>query len=99
MIQPFDPCQEYERHAREIDAAIRRVLVSGRVILGPEVESFEMEFAAFVGAGQAVGVKSGTDALTIALRALEIGPANEVITVAKTAVATVAAIRAAGAVP
>jgi dTDP-4-amino-4,6-dideoxygalactose transaminase len=99
MIQAFDPCQEYKRHAREIDAAIGRVLISGHVILGPEVESFEREFAAYVGAGQAVGVKSGTDALIIALRALGIGPQDEVITVANTAVATVAAIRAAGAVP
>jgi dTDP-4-amino-4,6-dideoxygalactose transaminase len=99
MIKAFDPCHEYEQHAREIDAAIGRVLHSGHVILGPEVEAFEREFAAFVGAGQAVGVKSGTDALLVALRALEIGPQDEVITVANTAVPTVAAIRAAGAVP
>jgi dTDP-4-amino-4,6-dideoxygalactose transaminase len=99
MIRAFDPRQEYERHAGEIDAAIRRALSSGHVILGPEVEAFETEFAAFVGAGEAVGVKSGTDALIIALRALEIGPGDEVITVANTAVPTIAAIRAAGAVP
>jgi dTDP-4-amino-4,6-dideoxygalactose transaminase len=99
MIPAFDGRQEYRQVKDEIDAAIRRVCESGRLILGPEVEAFEHEFAAYVGARYAVGVKSGTDALIVALRALEIGPGDEVITVANTAVATVAAIRAVGATP
>lgn len=99
MIPAFDGRQEYRQVKDEIDAAIRRVCESGRLILGPEVEAFETEFAAYVGARHSIGVKSGTDALIIALRALEIGPDDEVITVANTAVATVAAIRAVGATP
>ena len=62
------------------------MLDSGRLILGPEVEAFETEFAAFTGAAERVGVASGTDAMTLALRALEIGPGDEVITVANAGV-------------
>jgi len=87
----------------EIDAAIARVLDSGRLILGPEVAAFEREFATWVGGAAAVpegvGVGSGTDALLLALRALEVGPGDEVITVANAGVPTIAAIRAAGAIP
>ena len=54
----------------EIDAAMTRVVDSGAFILGPEVQGFEDEFAAYCGAEHAVGVANGTDALTIALRAL-----------------------------
>lgn len=99
MIRTFDSRGEYRHLQPEIDAAIRRVLDSGRLILGPEVDAFETEFAAFVGAQHAVGVKSGTDALIIALKALEVGQGDEVITVANTAVPTVSAIRAVGASP
>uniref|UniRef100_A0A7C2NXK4 DegT/DnrJ/EryC1/StrS family aminotransferase n=1 Tax=Schlesneria paludicola TaxID=360056 RepID=A0A7C2NXK4_9PLAN len=99
MIPAFDARQEYLRLKPEIDAAIERVLLSGRLILGPEVEAFEREFAQYVGARHGVGVKTGTDALMIALKALDIGAGDEVITVANTAVPTVAAIRAVGAVP
>jgi dTDP-4-amino-4,6-dideoxygalactose transaminase len=99
MIPAFDARQEYLRLKPELDAAIERVLLSGRLILGPEVEAFESEFAAYVGARHGVGVKTGTDALMIALKALEIGAGDEVITVANTAVPTVAAIRAVGAIP
>ena len=80
----------------EIDTAVRRVLASGRLILGPEGRALEHEFAAWVGLPAAVGVASGTDALTLALRALEIGPGDEVITVANAGVPTVAAVRSAG---
>lgn len=83
----------------EVDAAMRRVLDSGHYVLGPEVEAFENEFAAYVGTSHAVGVNSGTDALALTLRALDIGPGDEVITVSHTAVATVAAIEQAGATP
>jgi dTDP-4-amino-4,6-dideoxygalactose transaminase len=63
----------------EIDAAIARVVDSGAFILGPEVGAFEEEFAAYCGARHAVGVANGTDALTIALRALDVGPGDDVI--------------------
>ncbi|HKO37313.1 MAG TPA: DegT/DnrJ/EryC1/StrS family aminotransferase [Solirubrobacterales bacterium] len=77
----------------------RRVLESGRYVLGPEVEAFEAELAAWAGAGHAVGVASGTDALTIALRALGIGPGDEVVVPALTFYATAEAVIHAGAVP
>ncbi len=101
---PFNDLRaHYRAHKAEIDAAVARVLESGWYILGREVEAFEQEFAAYIGQGAAevgcVGVNSGTDALVIALRALGIGPGDEVITVAHTAVATVAAVALAGATP
>lgn len=89
----------YRRLQAEIDAAMARVLSSGWYILGPEVRSFEAEFAAYLGVGEVVGVASGTDAVLLALRALGLGPGDEVITVAHTAVATVAAIELSGATP
>ena len=70
----FDTATPLEPLREEIDAAIARVLDSGRFILGPEVEAFEHEFAAYCGARHAVGVANGTDALTIALRAMGVGP-------------------------
>jgi dTDP-4-amino-4,6-dideoxygalactose transaminase len=86
-------------HRQEIDAAVARVLDSGRYILGPEVEAFEREFAAFIGVPYVVAVASGTEALWLALRTLDLNPDDEVITVSFTSVATVAAIIAAGARP
>ena len=84
----------------EIDQAIREVLDSGTLILGPRVRQFEENFARFLGVeGQAVAVGNGTDAIAIALRALGIGPGDEVLTVANTAIPTVSAIRMAGAAP
>jgi dTDP-3-amino-3,4,6-trideoxy-alpha-D-glucose transaminase len=80
-------------------AAVERVFVSARYILGPEVEAFEAEFAAYLGIGHAVGVANGTDAIELALRAAGIGPGDEVITVAHTAVATACGIERAGARP
>lgn len=76
-----------------------RVLESGNYVLGAEVEAFESAFAAYCDAAHAVGVGSGTDALILALRALDIGAGDEVITVSHTAVATVAAVLACGATP
>jgi hypothetical protein len=99
MIPVFDFRPGYERHRAEFDAAIARVLASGQLILGPEVRAFEEEFAGYVDAALGVGVASGTDALVLALRALGIGPGDEVITVANAGVPPVAAIRAAGATP
>jgi len=99
MIPFFDYRPEIAEISREIDAAIARVLASGRLILGPEVEAFEREWAAWVGARDAVGVASGTDAITLALRAVGIGTEDEVLTVANAGAPTVAAIRATGALP
>lgn len=99
MIPFVDLTAEYQALQAEIDAAVARVLAGGWYILGQEVAAFEAEFAAFCGVEHAVGVASGTDALLLALRALEIGPGDEVITVSHTAVATVTAICLSGAVP
>ena len=98
-VPAFDYRRELSRCRAETDDAIRRVLDSGQLILGPEVQAFEHEFAAAIGVRHAVGVASGTDALILALRALEIGSGHQVITVANTAVPTVSAIRAVGAQP
>jgi len=82
-----------------IEIAIIQVLESGTYILGREVQGFEQEFSAFVGVTHGVGVASGTDALILALRSLEVGPDDYVVTVSHTAVGTVAAIELAGAKP
>jgi len=99
MIPCADPKAGYMRQREEIRAAIDRVLERGQYILGPEVDAFEAAFAGYCGVGHAVGVNSGTDALTLALRAFDIGPGDEVITVSHTALATLAAILATGATP
>lgn len=83
----------------EIGERQRAVLESGRYILGPEVEAFEAEFAAFIGARHCIGVANGTDALTIALRALGIGSGDEVVVPALTFYATAEAVVNAGATP
>jgi len=98
-ILQSDPKANYLAHKREIDEAIRQTLDSGRYILGGQVSEFESEFAGYLGAEHCVGVANGTDALHLALRALGIGAGDVVITVAHTAVATVAAIEMAGALP
>lgn len=97
MIPAFDYRRSLKQQRSEILDAFARVLDSGTLILGPEVEAFEKAFAQFVGLEFGVGVSSGTDALIVALRALNIGPGCEVITVANGPVPTVAAIRAVGA--
>jgi len=81
----------------EIDEAISRVLDSGRYIQGPEVEAFEREFARYCGARHCVGVASGLDALTLTLRALDIGEGDEVIVPSNTYIATWLAISTVGA--
>jgi len=99
MILCSNPLAQYQAHKTEIDAAMLRVLDKGRYILGEEVKAFESEFAAYIGVAHGIGVGSGTEALHVALRACNIGAGDEVITVAHTAVATVAAIELAGATP
>ncbi len=99
MILCGNPKAQYLHYKAEIDQAIAKVLDKGRYILGEEVAAFELEFAAYVGTKRAFGVANGTDALHLAIRACDIGPGDEVITVAHTAVATVAAIELSGATP
>jgi dTDP-4-amino-4,6-dideoxygalactose transaminase len=99
MIPCASPLAQYQSHKEEILEAIKRVLESGNYILGPEVAAFEKSFSAYCGTDHAIGVNSGTDALILTLRALDIGPGDEVITVSHTALATVAAIIASGATP
>jgi dTDP-3-amino-3,4,6-trideoxy-alpha-D-glucose transaminase len=82
-----------------IDAAIGRVLDSGWFVLGPEVTAFEHEFAAAAGAGHAVGVNTGTDAIALALRAAGVAPGDEVITSPLSAAYSALAIDMAGARP
>jgi dTDP-4-amino-4,6-dideoxygalactose transaminase len=83
----------------ELGEAIERVVRSGWFLLGPETEAFEAEFAAFCGRRHAVAVASGTEALRLALRALGVGPDDEVVVPAFTAVPTAAAVCATGASP
>lgn len=97
---PFlDLARQYRSVRDQVDAAVGRVLARGWYVLGEEVEAFERELAAHCGAGHAVGVNSGTDALALALTACGVGPGDGVATAANTAVPTVCAIVAAGAVP
>ncbi len=99
-IRAFDYLEQYAEIEDEILIALRDVLRSGSLILGPRVLAFESEFARFLGVpGHGIGVANGTDALAVALRALEIGAGDEVITVANTAIPTVSAIRMTGAMP
>jgi dTDP-4-amino-4,6-dideoxygalactose transaminase len=90
---------QYAAIRAEIDAAVLGVLERGWYVLGPEVEAFEAEFAAYCGAGHGIGVGSGTEALHLALLACGVGPGDEVVTVAHTAVPTINAISLTGARP
>src|SRR6478736_5736627 len=99
MMHFADPHAAYKSRKAEIDAAVVRVLESGRFVLDQEVAAFESEFATWIGVDHAIGVGNGTEALHLAFAALGIGPGDEVITTAHTAVATVAAIELAGATP
>ena len=91
--------RQFELYQEEYEAAALRVLRSGWYVLGPEVESFEQAFAAYVGRKYCIGVGSGLDALTLSVRALGIGAGDEVIVPANTYIATVLAITANGATP
>jgi dTDP-4-amino-4,6-dideoxygalactose transaminase len=90
---------QYRALKEEIDAAVLRVLGSGQAILGPEVAAFEQETAAFCGAKYGIGCGSGTDALVLALRALGVGPGDEVIAPPFTFFATASAVTRIGATP
>ena len=100
MSVPFvDLHAQYETIADELKASVLRALDSQVFVLGPDVEAFEEEFAAYCGVRHAVAVNSGTAALHLALLALGVGLGDEVITVANTFIATAEAISAAGATP
>ena len=99
MILCANPSAQFSSYQSEIESAVISVMRGERYILGEEVEALEREFAAYIGASYAIGVANGTDALELALRALDIKNGDEVITVSHTAVATVAAIEASGATP
>lgn len=99
LVPQANPGAAYRALKPEIDAAVARALESGWYVLGQEGRAFEAEFAAWLGAGTAVGCGNGTDAIALALRGLGIGPGCTVVTVSHTAVATVAAIESTGATP
>lgn len=86
-----------EKYAIDLQAASRRVIDSGWYILGPELEAFESEFAAYCGTRHCIGVGTGLDALQLILRSLDIGPGDEVIAPANTFIATWLAISSTGA--
>ena len=86
-------------HADALRSAFERVLDSGWYILGEEVRHFEEEYAAYCGARECVGVANGLDALVLALRALDIGPGDEVLVPANTYIATWLAVSQVGATP
>jgi dTDP-4-amino-4,6-dideoxygalactose transaminase len=96
---PFLNLQLAEEEDEAVRAAIARVIARGWFILGPEVEAFEQEFAGASGASQAIGTGNGTDAIAVALRALGIGPGDEVITTPLSAAYTALAIVMTGARP
>jgi dTDP-3-amino-3,4,6-trideoxy-alpha-D-glucose transaminase len=96
-IPSADPSRRFAEQRLEINRAIARVFESGKFILGPEGAALESEFADYLGVRHAVGVSSGTHAITLALAALGVGAGDEVITVSMTFSATALAIEATGA--
>jgi dTDP-4-amino-4,6-dideoxygalactose transaminase len=90
---------QYRTLQPDVDGAVHRVLQRGDFILGREVGEFETAFARFVGTRHCVGVASGTDALSLSLRALGVGPGDKVLLPANTFIATALAVSYAGATP
>ncbi|MGB2710151.1 MAG: aminotransferase class I/II-fold pyridoxal phosphate-dependent enzyme, partial [Conexibacter sp.] len=95
----FDTATPLAPLREQIAASVAEVLAGGRYILGPQVAAFERELAAYLGAGHAVGVANGTDALTLALRAMGVGPGDEVVVPSFTFYASAEAIPPTGATP
>src|SRR6266487_2002828 len=89
----------HDRYAAQVRERMSAVIETGRYILGPEVEGFEREFADYLGAKHAIGVANGTEAITIALRALGVGPGDDVVLPSFTFYATAEAAVNAGARP
>jgi dTDP-4-amino-4,6-dideoxygalactose transaminase len=98
MILCANPSAQFQSYQTEIEEAVLAVMRGNRFVLGEEVTLLEKEFAEYIGTTSAIGVANGTDAIELALRALDIGLGDEVITVSHTAVATIAAIESTGAV-
>ncbi|MYG38137.1 MAG: aminotransferase class V-fold PLP-dependent enzyme, partial [Synechococcus sp. SB0676_bin_10] len=98
-VPPFDLRRQLETMGPTLDQAVLKVLHSGQYIGGKVVAQFESAFARTVGTAHAVSCNSGTDALILALRALEVGPGHEVITTSFSFFATAEAISAVGARP
>jgi len=98
-VSMADPAAEYLALKAEIDAAVHRVLASGRYVLGPEMEALERELAAMTGCAHAVAMNSGTDALLLALVAAGVGEGDEVIVPGFTFFATAEAVTHARATP
>ncbi len=98
-IPPLDLTQQYKTIQGEVEAAVLNILASGAYIGGDAVTGFERQFADYIGTSEAVSCNSGTDALYLALRALDIGPGDEVITTPFTFFATAETISAVGAKP
>jgi dTDP-4-amino-4,6-dideoxygalactose transaminase len=98
-IPPLDLKRQYQTIGTEVDAAVLSVLASGAYIGGPVVQTFEQEFAKYIGTADAVGCNSGTDALYLALKILGIGAGDEVITSPFTFIATAEMVSAVGAKP
>ncbi len=99
MIPILNLTKQYESIKEELNKALLEVAESGKYILGPAVKDFETNCSKYLGISNSIGVASGTDALHLALRALGIGPGDEVITVAFTFVATTEAIGIVDATP
>ena len=100
MSVPFlDLRAPYLELKDEMDAAVARVLDSGWYILGPEVDAFEAEYAAYCESAHAIGVANGLDALHLALLAMDVGPGDEVIVPSNTYIATWLAVSQRGATP
>jgi len=98
-IPILDLQRQYKTIGSEINTAVQAVLASGRYIGGAAVSEFEAQFAAYTGTADCVSCNSGTDALYLALRALEIGPGDQVITTPFTFIATAEVISMVGATP
>jgi len=98
-VPPLDLTQQYATIENEVSAAVLGVLSSGQYINGPVVESFSAQFGNYIGTTECIACNSGTDALYLALKALGIGPGDEVITSPFTFIATAEAVSAVGAVP
>lgn len=99
MVEFVSLKRQYDRYAPEFESAALRAIRSGWYILGKELETFEAQFAAYLGVKYCIGLNSGLDALTLAVRALGIGPGDEVIVPTNTYIASVLSVTENGATP
>jgi dTDP-4-amino-4,6-dideoxygalactose transaminase len=99
MILQCNPSAPFQQNAEQFELVMKKILENGWYILGNEIKHFEQEFADWVGTSHSVGCANGTDAIELALRALDIGRNDYVLTVSHTASATLSAIERTGAIP